>query len=201
LENDLLALNGATPDFTTGQLQTDLEAAIKSAGVNDPTLVSTLEHDLNAVASAMNITPADIQTIQADQKAIAGDLGSAAPTDAAKGPIAGLELPLLGDLLAGTQADFGGGLGAGGPIMVNQAGPGEWTGPGVPLPGIVAPAQYIATGSQLTGPSGPLVLMRGGAVQAASAPAGAMSVAMTGAAGSIQGMPFLGGPFDGPRVL
>src|SRR5262249_23280164 len=39
LLNDLSALNGATPDFTQGTLKSDLEAAIKSAGVDDTTLV------------------------------------------------------------------------------------------------------------------------------------------------------------------
>ena len=115
LSKDLAALNGATPDFTQGQLQTDLEAVIKSTGASDATLVTTLEHDLNAVATAMNVTPADVQTIQADQKAIASDGGPTAPGGTTADPLAGLEMPLLGDLLAGTQGVPGGGLGNGGP--------------------------------------------------------------------------------------
>ena len=88
LSKDLAALNGATPDFTQGQLQTDLEAVIKSTGASDATLVTTLEHDLNAVAAAMNVTPADVQTIEADQKAIAGDGGpSAGGTSTARLPL------------------------------------------------------------------------------------------------------------------
>jgi hypothetical protein len=182
LKTDLLALNGATADFTKGQLQTDLDAAIKSAGVNDPTLVSTLETDLNAVATAMNITPADVQTIQADQKAIATDLGSTAPGDASSGPVAALELPLLGALEVGVQGDFG----------VGQFGG------GVTLPGFAGPDRFLATGSPMTGPSGPLMLMQGGPGQAAIMQSGTMSLATSGQAGTVQGMPFLQGPYGGP---
>jgi hypothetical protein len=182
LKSDLLALGGATPDFTTGQLQTDLEAAIKSAGVNDTVVVSTLEHDLNAVATAMNITPADVQTVQADQKAIATDLGSTAPADPSSGPLAVLELPLLGALDPGGSGDPGPELIGSGNVMSGFAGTG----------------QFIATGSPMSGPAGPVMLMRGGLVQSANAQSIAMPLAMSGQAGSVQGMPFLQGPYGGP---
>ena len=71
--------NGTTPDFTQGQLKTDLEAVIKSAGADDDATVTKLEGDLNAVAQAMNITSDDVATIQADQKAIADDGGPTLP--------------------------------------------------------------------------------------------------------------------------
>jgi hypothetical protein len=184
LKNDLLALNGATPDFTQGQLQSDLEAAIKSAGVNDPALVSTLEHDLNAVATAMNITPADVQTIQADQKTIATDLGSTAPADPTNGPVAGLELPLLADLMGGRR-DLGPELIGGGEALSAFAGAG----------------QFLTTSGQVPGPVGPIMLMRGVQGQVSSSQPGAMPMAISGQAGSVQGVPFMQGPQGGPWLI
>jgi hypothetical protein len=184
LKNDLLALNGATPDFTQGQLQSDLEAAIKSAGVNDPALVSTLEHDLNAVATAMNITPADVQTIQADQKTLATHLGSTAPADPTNGPAAGLELPLLADLTGG-HGDLGPELIGGSEALSAFAGPG----------------QFLTTSGQMPGPVGPLMVMRGVQGQTAGVQAGGMPVAISGQAGSVQGLPSMQGPQGGPWLI
>ncbi len=107
LNKDLAALDGATPDFTQGQLKTDLEAVIKSTGASDDTTVTKLEGDLNAVAQAMNVTSDDVATIQADQKAIADDGGPTAPDTTAG-------VPLYGDLLGGLTGVPGQPQGAGG---------------------------------------------------------------------------------------
>jgi hypothetical protein len=121
LGNDLSALGGATPDFTQGALKADLEAALKSAGVSDAALESTLETDLNAVAAAMDVTSSDVATIQADLKAIASDSGSST-SNTPTNPLADVEdRLLLGEFTGSTEAlPFAGpGTGlSGGPVAL-----------------------------------------------------------------------------------
>jgi hypothetical protein len=96
---------GRPSDFTQGTLKSDLEAVIKSAGVDDATLESTLEGDLNAVATAMNISATDVSTIDADLKSITADSGSNATGKTATTPIVDMQQrQLLGLLTGGAQA-------------------------------------------------------------------------------------------------
>ncbi|MFO0960041.1 MAG: hypothetical protein U0800_21835 [Isosphaeraceae bacterium] len=96
---DLAAL-GRHPDFTSGTLQSDLEAAIKSTGVTDTALISTLETDLNAVYKARGITADDVARIQADADQIKADSGSTSTDDMLVASLSELPgIPHLSDLL------------------------------------------------------------------------------------------------------
>ena len=171
LETDLEALNGATTDFTQGTLNTDLTAVLTSAGVNDATLEATLASDLNAVATAMNVTSTDVSTIESDVKAVTSDAGSSASSQTPTNPLASYaEHQLLGSLTASTQSQplVGRGIGGlGGPVafnsVVGQTQQGTLSAPG-------------QTNLLSTGPIG-------------------------SASGSTTGMPFQGNPFGGPMGI
>jgi hypothetical protein len=99
LTADIKSLAGKLPtaDQTT-QLTADFTAVLESEGVTDQALITQAITDIQAVATASNITADDLSTLAADRAAIEADQASNAP-GGSSGPVDGSLL--LGGLLGG----------------------------------------------------------------------------------------------------